>query len=100
MIVIAGTATIRPAYWDEAVQKAQQMIEATEAEPGCRSYRIYVDPIERNTAFLFEEWEHIQALTAHLQTPHFQEFNTYLAHVLTEPPHIFRYEVSAKDPLR
>ena len=100
MIIIAGTTTIRPACWDEAVQKAQQMIETTEAEPGCHSYRIYVDPTERNTVLLFEEWEDIQALTAHFQTPHFREFNTYLAHVLTEPPQIFRYEVSTKAPLQ
>ena len=100
MVIIAGTAKLRPAFWDEAVQKAQQMIETTEAEPGCRCYRIYVDPTERNTVFLFEEWEDIQALKAHFQTPHFREFNTYLAQVLTEPPDIFRYEVSTKAPLQ
>ena len=99
MIVVAGTATIHPEHWDEAVQQGQQMSTATEAEIGCISYRIYVHPTERNTFFIFEEWETAEALAKHFQAPHFQAFGTYLASVLNGGMNIQRYEVLAVGPL-
>ncbi len=99
MIVVAGTATINPDKWDEAVQQAQQMSATTEAENGCISYRIYVNPTKRNTFFIFEEWETEEALRRHFQTPHLQAFNVYLSSVLTGGLNIKRYTVSEVSPL-
>ena len=99
MIVIAGTATIKPDHWDEAVQQAQKIVTATEAEAGCISYRIYVHPTERNTFFIFEEWATPEALAQHFQTPHLHAFNAYLASVLTSNTNIKRYDVSAVSAL-
>ncbi len=99
MIVVAGTATIHPEHWDEAVQRAQQMSATSEAEAGCISYRIYVNPTERDTFFIFEQWETAEALTKHFQTSHFQEFGAYLATVLNGNMNIQRYEVSSVGPL-
>ncbi len=99
MIVIAGTATIHPERWDEAVQKAQQMSAATEAETGCISYRIYVHPTERDTFFIFEEWENAEVLAKHFQAPHFQAFGAYLASALKGSMNIKRYDVSSVGPL-
>ncbi len=99
MIVIAGTATINTNHWDEAVQKSQQMSTTSEAEPGCISYRFYVSPTDRNTFFIFEQWETPEALAKHFQTAHFQEFGVYLSSVLTGGMNIQRYEVSSVGPL-
>ncbi len=99
MIVIAGTATIQPEYWDEAVERSQQMVAATEAEEGCISYRFYVDPTARNTFFIFEEWENEQALARHFQTPHLQSFSAYLAQIVADKTAIKRYEVATVVPL-
>lgn len=99
MIVIAGTATIKADHWNEAVLQAQQMSTATEAETGCISYRIYVHPTERNTFFIFEEWETAEALALHFQTPHLHAFSAYLASVLTSNTNIKRYDVSAASAL-
>ncbi len=99
MLVIAGTATIHQEHWDEAVQQAQQMSAASEAETGCISYRIYVHPTERNMFFIFEEWENAEALAKHFQAPHFQAFGAYLTSVLNGGMNIKRYEVSSVGPL-
>ncbi|MBA2679009.1 MAG: antibiotic biosynthesis monooxygenase [Ktedonobacteraceae bacterium] len=99
MIVIAGKATIRPEHWDQAVQQTQQMSAKSEAEPGCRSYRFYVELTNRNTFFIFEEWDNAEALMNHFQSTHYQEFGTFLASVLAAPPDIQRYEVSGVAPL-
>jgi quinol monooxygenase YgiN len=99
MIVIAGKATVRPEHWDKALQQTQQMTAASEAEPGCRSYRFYVEPTNRNTFFIFEQWDSAEALTSHFQSTHYQEFGTFLASVLAAAPEILRYEVLTVAPL-
>lgn len=99
MIVIAGKSTIKPERWDEAVEKSQHMSAHSEAEDGCSCYRVYMDPGDRNTFFLFEQWDSAEALAQHFQTKHFQEFNVFLQSILTGLPDIKRYEVSAVAPL-
>lgn len=99
MIVIAGKATIKPDHWEEAIQKALEMSALSEAEPGCQSYRFYVEPTDRNTFLVFEQWDNAEALMQHFQSAHFQAFGAYLASILTTPMDIKRYEVSAVSPL-
>jgi len=99
MIVVAGTATIKPRDYEEAVAQAQRMIAASEAETGCLSYRIYVHPTDRHTFFIFEEWETEEALYLHFQTEHMKVFSDYLARVLEGGMNIKRYEVKAVAPL-
>lgn len=99
MIVIAGKATIKPERWDEAVEKTQHMSALSEAEDGCSCYRIYMEPSDRNTFFLFEHWDSAEALARHFQSEHYQEFSVFLGSILAGPPDIKRYEVSAVAPL-
>ena len=99
MIVITGKATIKPEHWGEAMQKALQMSAASEAEAGCHSYRFYVDPIDRNTFFVFEQWDSTEALMQHFQSPHFRAFGAYLQSILTSAMEIKRYEVTTVSAL-
>ncbi|GCE30941.1 hypothetical protein KDA_64250 [Dictyobacter alpinus] len=99
MIVIAGKATIKPEYWDEAMQQAQQMSAQSASEPGCHSYRFYVEPTDRNTFFIFEQWDNAEALLQHFHSAHFQAFGAYLQSILTSNMDIKRYEVSSVSDL-
>ena len=65
MIVIAGKIKAKVQDWDEAQRQIDTIVAAVEAEAGCNAYRIYVDPADRNTFFLFEEWESADALASH-----------------------------------
>lgn len=94
MIVIAGRATVTIADWEEAIQQVQRMVAATEAEPGCVSYRIYVHPTDRSAFFIFEEWESEAALHHHFRTEHMQVFNHYLTRIDAKTD-IKRYELWA-----
>ena len=99
MIVVAGTATIKPGNLEEAVAQAQRMIAATEAEAGCLSYQIYVHPTDHSNFFIFEEWQTEEALYLHFQTEHMKVFSDYLTRVLEGGMNIKRYEVKAVVPL-
>jgi quinol monooxygenase YgiN len=94
MILVAGSARIRPERRDEAVRAALAMGAATRAEPGCRQYRFYADLEAPDTFFVFEEWESEDALARHFETPHLAEFQTKLAALLAGPLDVRRYSVT------
>ena len=99
MLVIAGTVKIKPETRAEAVQAAQKMAEASQAEAGCRSYGFYADLNDPNMFLIFERWESEAALMTHFQTPHMAEFNAAIPRFLAGPPSITRYDVAAETKL-
>jgi quinol monooxygenase YgiN len=93
-IVIAGKAMVRLDNWEEAVRQVEQMMAASEAEPGCLSYRISVHPSNRRVFYIFEEWEDEAALQRHFQTVHLAQFSRFLTTVEARLD-VKRYDVSA-----
>ncbi|MBI5879435.1 MAG: antibiotic biosynthesis monooxygenase [Chloroflexi bacterium] len=98
MIVIAGKIHATISDWDAAQRQIDAIVAAVEAEAGCRAYRIYVDPADRNTLFLFEEWESAEALKRHRTQPHMAPFRAFLASIGAKSD-LDRYEIAAKSKL-
>jgi quinol monooxygenase YgiN len=91
-----GTATTRPltlvaGFQAEPGQERRlrealdAMVEPSEAEPGCLSYRPLQDPNRPGAMICLEEWVDEAALQAHFRTPHFREVAEVLDEVLSEP---------------
>jgi quinol monooxygenase YgiN len=99
MIVIAGSARVKPERRDAAIAAARTMTAASEAEPGCGAYRFSVDADDPNQVFLFEEWESADALDAHFAAPHMAEFTAAIADAIESDAIFTRYEVSSAAPL-
>jgi quinol monooxygenase YgiN len=89
LIIVHGTIPIRPDCRDQALALARTMAEATQAEPGCISYDFYVGLSDANTLMLFQEWETMDALMRHFQTPHMEEF-------LRELPNLVAGEITTR----
>ena len=100
MIVISGTARIRPEAKAEAKAAAIAMAATSAAEPGCAAYELSELLTDPNTFRLFEQWDSAEALAAHFQTPHFAEFSRVLPGFLAAAPTFLRYEVASAGPLR
>jgi quinol monooxygenase YgiN len=89
MIIVHGTIPIRPECREQALELARRMTEATQAEVGCVSYDFYVGLSDPSTLMLFQEWESMEALMAHFQTDHMDEF-------LKELPDVVSGEISTR----
>ncbi|GIG56834.1 hypothetical protein Lfu02_12060 [Longispora fulva] len=68
--------------------QAQSMIAPTLAEPGCLSYRTYVDPEDPGSWIVVEEWADRGAFEAHLASPHLAEALARGAELLAGPPSV------------
>jgi quinol monooxygenase YgiN len=99
MIVISGTARIRPEVKAAAKAAALAMAARSAAEPGCTVYELSELLDDPFTFRLFEQWESTEALAAHFTTPHFLAFSRALPGFLAAPPHFTRYEVAKATPM-
>ncbi len=97
MIIVHGTIPIRPDCREQALELARGMTQATQAEPGCISYDFYVGLSDPNTLMLFQEWESLEALMRHFQTPHMEEFLRALPEVVSGEIATRRYQVQSVD---
>ena len=93
MIIVHGTIPIKPECRDDALQLARRMSEETQKETGCLSYDFYVGLRDPDTLVLFQEWESMDALMNHFQTPHMEEFLQALPDLLAGEITTRRYAV-------
>lgn len=79
MIQVIATIALKPDCIDEFLSILHQNIPKVKAEEGCLAYDPSVDldsglpiqgKIRQNTVTLVEAWSSLEALHAHLKTPH------------------------------
>jgi quinol monooxygenase YgiN len=75
MIIVAGHADIDFSLMDDPYATMVTMMTATRKEAGCLGYLLVPDPIEDNRISIFERWESMAHLNAHMVTPHMNAFN-------------------------
>ncbi len=97
MIIVHGTIPLKPDCREEALRLARGMAEATRAELGCISYEFYVGLSDPNTLMLFQEWENMEALMAHFQTEHMEDFLQALPELVNGEIVTKRYAVQSVD---
>ena len=95
MVVLHAHVPINPDAREQWRSLATAVLKTSRGEQASRSYRIYED-VETTDSFVFiEEWENLDGLYRHLQTPHFTEFFRALPEVLAGPPEGSVYEVAS-----
>lgn len=99
MILILGTAPLRPDRRAAVVSAAQRMQAATRTEPGCLQYSLGIALDDPNQLLLNEIWADGEALQAHFETTHFATFRSLLRQALSDPSKFTRYEISESSPL-
>lgn len=73
MIIVVSKSEIREGKLEEYKGIAARLVEETRKEAGCISYDLCQDVDNSNILTFVEKWESMQALDAHMQTPHFTE---------------------------
>lgn len=98
MIVVAGKIKANISDWTEAQGQIDAIVAAVEAEAGCHAYRLYADPADRNSLFLFEEWESAESLANHRTQPHMAPWRAFLNSISAQSD-LDRYEIASKRKL-
>ena len=78
MIIITGTADLRPESREEGLRLGCEHSARSRAEPGCLSHNCYEDAERPGRVHFFEKWESPQAVQAHFALP---ESRSFVAHI-------------------
>ena len=69
-----GSIPIKSGQLDRALAMAQDLVMAARSEEGCIAYEFYRGVSDPDTLVVLQEWESMDALMAHLSTPHVEAF--------------------------
>jgi quinol monooxygenase YgiN len=97
MIIVHGVFPIRADSRQRALKLMEEMATLSREEPGCLTYEFYAALSSETEFLLFQEWESIEALQDHFETPHMETFLTELPDVLDGEIVTRRYEVRSRD---
>jgi quinol monooxygenase YgiN len=97
MIIVHGVFPIRADSRQRALKLMEDMAMLSREEPGCLTYEFYAALSSETEFLLFQEWESIEALQDHFETPHMETFLTELPDVLDGEIVTRRYEVRSRD---
>ena len=71
-IKVVALFTAKPGKTDELKEVLLGLIAPTHQEEGCIYYELHQD-LDSGEFAMLEEWESIEALAAHFETPHIQD---------------------------
>lgn len=97
MIIVQGLIPLLPDAREKALGLAREVSQASLSESGCLSYEFYVGLRDPNTLMLLQEWESLEALMRHFNTPHVEAFMRELPHIVSGEIVTRRYAVQAVD---
>lgn len=93
MIIVTGIIELESEDVWPATTAAAKMVEASEAETGCVSYRFSVDILNPRRFRIYEEWENEAALAAHAASDHMAEFRRKLGALKVTRRQIVKFEL-------
>lgn len=86
MIIITGSAIIRPEHVDEALKLGIEHSVRSRSEPGCIAHNCHVDAENPKRIVFVEEWADMVAVKTHFAVPASGEFVRQLGAMTDEAP--------------
>ncbi len=99
MIVVSGRFRLPPERIAEARPAMTQVVAASNAEPGCRTYSYAEDVNEPGLFRVYEEWDSREAIEAHFQAPHMREWQALRETLGFHDRAVVAYETGEPMPL-
>ena len=87
-MMIVAKLKVKPEKVKAFTEAANEIIEKSNKEEGCKSYQLYQDPYD-NTRFVFvEEYKNQAAVDAHFASDYFKAFGPKIGDLVAEPAKI------------
>ncbi|MBC8530500.1 putative quinol monooxygenase [Gehongia tenuis] len=92
MIIIVAKSVVKPGCKAAYIAAARELIEKSQAEPGCLTYDLYEDLNDPSTLTMIEFWKDQAAIDAHNASPHFTTIVPKLAEFREGPGEVHFYQ--------
>lgn len=92
MILITGSARVRPEHREAALALGIEHSSRSRREPGCVAHNCHVDAEDPDRIVFVEEWADMTAVQTHFAVPESGEFVRRIAAMALERPMIRIFE--------
>ena len=99
MVIVIARFRPRSDNLDEFVALLGEVQEASRADDGCVNYGYYRGVLDESEFIALEEWRDMEALEAHLRTPHVAKLIAALPEHSAAPPELATHIVADTVPL-
>lgn len=98
-IVQYAIIPVDPESREEAIEALTDLGEQSRAESGVVDYRVTTDVDDEHTVRIFEEYEDADAVDAHMNSDHFQAFQSKVPEFAAGAVELYKYDVEGKTQL-
>ena len=99
IVIIAGKVTVDPAKRDETLASGAQLMRDTRTQKGCLDYVWSADPTDPAVIYVFERWESIPDLAAHLAGNYYLRMRDHIGQAGLTGAETLKYKIQLMEPV-
>jgi quinol monooxygenase YgiN len=98
-ILIAGTLDILDGDREKALAESTELMAETRDQKGCSHYVWSADPTSGSRVYVYESWECVEDLAAHLAGTYYAQMLGVLGKYKTDNIEISKYRIDHEEPV-
>lgn len=98
-ILIAGTVDILDGDREPALADATALMAETRDQKGCSHYVWAADPTSDTRVYVYENWESVEDLAAHLAGPYYTQMLGLLGKYKIDKTDISKFRIDLEEPV-
>ncbi len=98
-VLIAGTVDILGGDREKALAEAAGLMAETRSQAGCVHYVWSADPTSQTRVYVYEYWESVESLAAHLAGPYYAQMLGLLGKYQVENTEVSKFRVDLEEPV-
>ncbi len=98
-VLVAGTVDILEGDREKALADAAALIADTRSQPGCAHYVWSADPTSHTRVYVYEYWESVDDLAAHLAGPYYAQMLGILGRYRVANIEVSKFRIDLEEPV-
>ncbi|CAH0993091.1 hypothetical protein SIN8267_03230 [Sinobacterium norvegicum] len=98
-ILIAGTVEIKAEDRQRALEQAAPLMAETRTQQGCRDYVWSADPTSETRIYVYENWDSVEDLAAHLAGTYYAQMLTLLGSFEVYNTVVSKFQTTKEEPV-
>ena len=98
-VLIAGTLHLPAGDREAALAETAQLVTETRTQKGCRHYVWSADPTSATRVYVYENWDSVEDLAAHLAGPYYQNMLATLGKFGVTDTEVSKFKIALEEPV-
>ncbi|MCP4211902.1 MAG: antibiotic biosynthesis monooxygenase [Halieaceae bacterium] len=98
-ILINGSLHLPAGEREKALAETAALVEETRSQKGCKHYVWSADPTSKTRVYVYENWDSVEDLAAHLAGPYYQNMLASLGKYGVSDTQVSKFKIALEEPV-